>query len=61
MLVHGGTGVIYLVDWGSAVRIFGTALPYENAVHSFGNMRFGSAPACQQPSCHLYNLNPKMI
>jgi len=53
--------VIYLVDWGSAVRIFGTALPCE-ILFSFWQHSSGSAPACQQPSCHLYIpiLNPKM-
>ncbi len=33
MLVDGEIGVIYLVDWGSAVRRFGTALPSEVTVH----------------------------
>lgn len=34
MLMDGGTGVIYLVDWGSAITRFGTALPSEGTVQS---------------------------
>ncbi|DBA74006.1 TPA: Rho-associated protein kinase 2 [Trebouxia sp. C0004] len=32
MLVDGDSGVIYLVDWGNAVRRFGTALPCDGTV-----------------------------
>ena len=33
MLVDRETGVIYLIDWGSAVKSSGTALPFEGTVH----------------------------
>ncbi len=59
MLVHGDIAVIYRVDWGSAVRRFGTALPCDGTVHFIGSTHFGSATACQQPSCRL--IQPQMI
>ena len=58
--IDGETEVMYLVDWGSALRRFGTALPSEGTVQ-FLAARSGSAIGCQRPSCQLYILNPEMI
>ena len=56
--IDGETEIMYLVDWGSAVRRFGAALPSEGTVQ-FLAARSGSAIGCQRPSCHRYILSPK--